>query len=317
MLWLQLAGGLVLLVGGAEALVRGGVALARELGVPTLFIGLTVAAFGTSLPELAVSVHAAVKEAPGISLGNVVGSNIANILLILGTAAVTAPIDRRRPLVRDGLALALSAIMLATASSIGPLGRPTGLVLLIVFGGYLVHAIRQEGLAVGVLAVAARPARTTGRPRGLGAALGLTAAGLVGVLLGGELLVEGAVALARALGVSETIIGLTLVAVGTSLPELATSTVAALRREADIAVGNVVGSNIFNALFIMGVAALARPVPVPAQILSFDLWAMAAATALLLPFLLLGRRLGRAAGWAFILCYAAYISAQIRFAGAG
>ena len=301
------AGGLALLLGGGECLVRGAVGLARSLGVPPLVIGLTVVAFGTSAPELVVSLQAALGGHPDIVLGNVVGSNNANILLIAGAAAAIRPVAAEPGAVRrDGAALMVATLAFIGLCLLGELDFGAGLALAAALAAWMAWSLRS-----------ARRRGSEGEdeieaaPRGAALALLLTLAGIAGVLLGARLLIDGAVDVARAAGLSEAVIGLTLIAFGTSLPELAAAGMAALRGHGDIALGNVMGSNLFNMLGIAGVTAMAAPVPVPAELLRLDLWVMLAATLLLLAAMRGGRRIGRLEGGALAGAYALYIGVVV------
>ena len=302
--------GLVLLVVGGEALVRGAVALASRLGVSPLLIGLTVVGFGTSTPELVTSLQAAFAGSPGIAVGNVVGSNIANILLILGVGALLMPLAvARGAFLRDGTVLVASTLAALAIVLTGTLSRPAGLVLLLGLVGYLVWAYRSERLAApgsakgdGVVETPATP--ETPLPLALLYAVG----GIAVTVVGARLLVGGATDLAARFGVSEAVIGLTIVAVGTSLPELVTAVVASVRRQPDVAFGNVVGSNIYNVLGILGVTALVKPVPVPDQIGGFDVWVMVAATVALLAVAITGWRIVRGEGLALLAAYGVYVA---------
>ncbi|MFI0396610.1 calcium/sodium antiporter [Paracoccus jiaweipingae] len=290
--------GLVLLVGAGDALVRGATALSLRLGMSPLVVGLTVVAFGTSAPEMIVSVIAALDGVPEIALGNVVGSNIANILLVLGaTAAISGVATRGADLRQSWVMMMGASLVLLALGFAGVLVWWHGLAMLAALVGIVAMQIRsgtaEAQLEVGVM----------GWPRTLGWLLG----GLVLLPVAAQMLVRGASDIALAFGVSQTVIGLTLVAVGTSLPELVASVVAALRGRGDLALGNVVGSNIFNILSILGVTALIRPLPVPPEMLSRDLWVMLAAALAIGPFLWLGWRIGRLAGGAMIAVYAAYL----------
>ena len=301
------AAGLVLLVFGGDALVKGAVALALRLGIPALIVGLTVVAFGTSAPELIVSVQAALNGQAGIAIGNVVGSNLANILLILGLPALIATIhssqiDTRR----SYLVMLATAVLFVILSQFGPITWWHGLILL-------------AGLALSIwdnirLARAHREAQDD-LPADDHMPVWKIAAfiigGLIGLGFGATFLVEGATSIARALGVSETVIGLTLVAIGTSLPELVTSVVAAFRGQADVAMGNVNGSNTFNILAILGITAVIAPMEVPAQILSYDNWVMLGVSLLLIPFVFLKRDIGKLAGIGLVGGYIAYAVALV------
>ena len=303
MTYLLLGAGLVLLVLGGDILVRGAVTLATRLGVSPLLVGLTVVGFGTSAPELVTSLDAAFSGAPGIAIGNVVGSNTANILLILGLAAVIAPVAvDPRAFRRDGAALALASLAALAVVAFGYLSRPAGLILLAGLAAYIVIAYRLEKRPDALAVDGNGPAEA----RGLAGPALLALAGIGVTILGARLLVGAATVLAQSWGVSDTVIGLTVVAVGTSLPELVTAVVAALRRQGDIAFGNVVGSNIYNVLGILGTTALAHPIPVPAEIIAFDIWVMLAATAVMVLAAFTGGRVSRAEGAAMLGAYAAY-----------
>jgi cation:H+ antiporter len=299
--YVYVAAGLVALVTGGDMLVRGAAALALRLGMPPLVIGLTVVGFGTSLPELLTSLRAALAGSPGIALGNVVGSNIANILLILGVAALLSPMAiSRREFRRDGGILALTTLACAALILSGQIGRPAGLALVAGLVLYLGWLLRNPGTE-------ADADLAPDTPPAAGPALVRLAAGLGLLVAGAWALVAGAVSLAASWGVSESLIGLTIVAVGTSLPELATSAAAARRGQADLAFGNVVGSNIFNILGILGITALVSPLPVPPAIAGTDVWVLLAATVALIAVSVTGWRITRREGLALLGAYAAYI----------
>ena len=305
MLALELLLGFALLVGGGELLVRGASALALRLGLSPLLIGLPVVGFGTSTPELVTSLQAALAGAPGIAVGNVVGSNTANILLILGAAAVLMPFAvSPRAFRRDGAVLVASSLACLGVIATGALTRGPGAALVVGLIAYLAYAYvserRSDDASEGDAAVTA--------PTGsMPLTLILAGGGIALTILGARLLVGGATDLARLWGVSEAVIGLTIVAIGTSLPELVTSVVAAFRREGDIAFGNVLGSNIYNVLGILGVTALVRPIPVPPSIAAFDIWVMLAATGALVAVAVTGWRVTRGEGVALLASYAAYL----------
>jgi cation:H+ antiporter len=299
--------GLALLAVGAELLVRGASRLAAAAGVSPLVIGLTVVAFGTSTPELAVSVDAAWRGASGLSLGNVVGSNILNVLVILGLSAVVAPLVVASQLIRREVPVMIGVSLLLFALALdGSVGRIDGLVLTAGIAAYTylsIRASRHESAAIRTeydAAFGRRPAR-------LAADAVLVVAGLGVLVVGTEWVVGSAVAIARTLGVSELVIGLTLVAGGTSLPELATSILAALRGQRDIAVGNIVGSNIFNILGILGVSSLIVPVAVSPATLWFDMPVMIAVALACLPIFLSGASISRWEGAAFLAAYGGYL----------
>lgn len=318
--WLTLIAGLVLLVLGGELLVRGAVRVASRLGVSPLVIGLTLVGFGTSTPELVTSVQAALTGSPGIAYGNIVGSNIANILLILGTSALITPIAvASGALKRDGAVMvAVAALFIALGLAI-PLGRIVGLVFLLGLATYVFVAFRQESrdaAAHGALyekAAATQAADPALAPehaasQSLAVPLLTASAGLGLVVLGGFFLVNGAVNLARSFGISETVIGLTIVAVGTSMPELVTSVMAAIRKQSEVAFGNIIGSNIYNILGIGGATALIAPTELPPEILGFDNYVMLAASVLVIALAYTGRIISRLEGAALALCYTIYVA---------
>lgn len=307
--FLLIAGGLVLLAIGGDVLVRGAVGTASKLGVSPLLIGLVLVGFGTSMPELTTSVQAALSGSPGIAVGNVVGSNIANILLILGAAALIAPITvARGVLKRDGSFLGLSQIALAVALFLTPVGRASGGLLFAGLIAYIGLSYWFDQRSKGPEArLHSAEAESVAPPKGgLLVSLLLLAAGIAGVVFGAKLLVTGAISIAEGFGISDAVIGLTVVAIGTSLPELAASIAAALKRQGDIALGNVIGSNIFNALGILGATAIIQPIDVPASILGSDVWIMLGAAALLFLVAATGRRVGRMEGLGLLALYAAY-----------
>lgn len=316
---LPLIGGLLLLAFGGELLVRGAVRVAERLGVSPLLIGLTLVGFGTSTPELVASVQASLAGSPGIAVGNIVGSNIANVLVILGISAVVAPVAvSSRALGRDGVVGVATAAALLAVGLFWTLDRWAGAGFVAALGLYLLFAWRQESAATTDHGAAFDRAEAfeAARPKHAAARVGaaplwrpvLTAlAGLACVVLGGRLLVDGAVGLARAMEVSETVIGLTIVAVGTSMPELVTSLVAAARKQGEVALGNVLGSNIYNILGIGGATGLIAPTAVPPEIAGFDLWVMLGVSLLLLLFARTGWRVGRREGGVLLAAYAAYV----------
>lgn len=314
MVYLAILGGLALLLAGGELLVRGAVAVAKRLGVSPLMIGLTLVGFGTSTPELVASVDAALAGSAGIAVGNVVGSNIANILLILGISAALMPVTvLKGPLKRDGAVLLASALLAVGVTLTGHLGRPAGAVLVALLLAYVFWVYRSERTSGEAALADDTVAEKSDAPgMSLVAGIALAVAGLGAVILGADLLVGGAIQVAKAWGVSDTLIGVTLVAVGTSMPELVTSVMAALRKHSDVAFGNIVGSNIYNVLGILGVTALVQPLDVPAQIASFDIWVMLAVSALLVIFAWTSGRISRREGWILLAFYAAYIAVQLQ-----
>ncbi|MBM3944796.1 MAG: calcium/sodium antiporter [SAR202 cluster bacterium] len=313
--YLQLIGGLALLVAGAEALVRGASRLAALFGISPLIIGLTIVALGTSSPEIAVSVTAAVKGSTGVTLGNVIGSNIANVLLILGAAAVITPLLVAQRLVRLDVPIMIGISLVVVFLALdGQLGRIDGVVLvcgLLVYIAFQVKKAREE-----MPRVEKEYEKEFGLPRqhtGAQTALSVLgiAVGLTLMVFGSRWLVDGASAAARALGVGEFVIGITVVALGTSLPELVTSILAAIQRQKDIAVGNIIGSNIYNLLAVLGISSLSASgigIEVSRQVLQFDLPVMVAVAVACLPIFFRNYRINRLEGFVFLGYYVAYIT---------
>jgi len=314
-----LAAGLVLLIKGADIFVDGAARIARGMQIPPMAIGLTVVAFGTSVPELFVNIAAAVSADTGIALGNVVGSNSANILLVLGIAALIRPLSLPRATVWRGIPFCLLAavvmwIMAADEPIDGAffacISRSDGLLLLGYFAVFLAYAASFAAPLDGL------PRIVPALPGTVGSVALKMAAGFCGLLFGGRMIVEGGAGLATLMGVPQRVVGLTVVAVGTSLPELATSILAARRGEVELALGNVVGSNIFNIFFILGVSAVIRPLPFnPAA--HVDMSVMTAATVLLFVFMFTGRQrvMHRWEGALALLMYAGYLTYLIVSAG--
>lgn len=312
---IQFASGFVLLLFGAEYLVRGAVALARRLKVAPMIIGMTIVAYGTTAPELVVSLQAAVDGLPGISVGNVVGSNIANILLILGVSAVIFPIVVQPTTLMRDAAMCMGAALVFTALALsGTIERWQGALMIAMLAVFSIYAFMQErrrGKANDPGDMAEELAEEFKEPaKPVWLSLLSVVGGIVAVVAGAKLLVTAAVVTARTLGVDEAVIGLTIVAVGTSLPELATAVVAAIRKHSEVAVGNILGAGIYNLFAIMGLVAIVAPVPVPAQIVAFDLWIMIAVTALLLTLLLWRKGLSRPVGAMFVAGFVAYSALQ-------
>jgi cation:H+ antiporter len=316
-IWMSIALGLVLLVAGGELLVRGAVASAKALGVSPLLIGLTLVGFGTSTPELVTSVTAALNGSPGIAVGNVVGSNIANILFILGLSAVIYPMAvNPKGFKRDALMVSAAALACMGVVLYGRMGMVLGLIFIASLITYIVFVYLQEKNAPDEAAVVAEHRAEDARkgPGTIALSVAMAITGIAITIFGARYLVDGAIALAKGLGVSDTIIGLTIVAVGTSMPELVTSVMAAIRKHADVAYGNIVGSNIFNVLFILGATSVIQPIEMPRQIAQFDIWVMLIATALLVYFARTGAKLQRWEGWVFIACYVGYTAYLISIA---
>ena len=307
---LLVAGGLVLLALGGELLVRGAVGMAARLGISPLLAGLTIVGFGTSTPELATSVQAATAGSPGIAIGNVVGSNIANILFILGLSAMILPLSvNPASFQRDSIALGGSALLATGAVLLGVIGPLPGIVLLAALTGYVWWAYKSESTSHDAEAVRhEHEAEDRPVPPDTGPVVlaGLIVAGLAAAIFGAGWLVDGAIVLASAAGVSQSVIGLTVVAVGTSLPELIACIIAVIRKHEDVALGNVVGSNIYNLCGILGLTALIHPIEVPAEIAAFDIWVMLGVTALLIVQLRSGWRLTRIEGALLVALYAGY-----------
>ena len=311
MAWFFVVLGLVTLLLAGDFLVRAAVNLALRLGISALVVSLTVVAFGTSAPELLIVLSAMADDAPGLAMGNIVGSNTANILLVLGLPALVAGLyttgfDTKKVFIFMILATVLFIIL----AFMGPFSWWHGGLMLAVLAAILLD---QAWTARRVSRVALATEDLNGVDTSIpGWKITLYLLfGLVGLPLGAKVLVVNAEIIAREFGVPETAIGLTLIAVGTSLPELATTTVAAIRRQADVALGNVIGSNMFNLLAIIGIAALVGPIPVADEFLRFDLWVMLAASFLLIPFVFFGRNITRIWGVALTLLYMAYLLAVL------
>ena len=312
--------GIAVLLYGGDLLVRGATALARRMGIPSLLVGLTIVAFGTSAPEMVVSAAAAIDNAPGLAIGNIVGSNIANILLVMGLPAIIAPLATKVTGVKRNAAIALAL---------------TGVFIWMGMDGALTF---NEGvaLAIGIvvyiayLAISARTAKDDpviaeltdvdhmeGLPKTAAMIAVYTLAGLVLLPVGARLIVDGGVGIAELFDVPEAVIGLTILAFGTSLPELATALVAALRRQADMAIGNVIGSNIFNICAVGGITgitatlATGQAAPVDPEFIRFDFWVMGAAMLLAAVLVFSERPIGRLVGAIFALGYCAYLAALV------
>ncbi|WP_439137564.1 calcium/sodium antiporter [Planktotalea sp.] len=314
--WLLCALGLVILLLAGDALVKGAVNLSLRVGIPALIVSLTIVAFGTSAPELLIAINSVLENKPDIAMGNVVGSNTANILLVLGFPAILATLHTSECNTRKTYVFMMLATVLFIALAFtGTFGTWQALVLLVALSYVLFDAFRdahkhRKGAA---LAANEDEEEVEGADPNMPwwQIIVFLLLGLIGLPLGADLLVDNASLIAREYGVSETVIGLTLVALGTSLPELATTTMAALRRQADVALGNVIGSNMFNLLAIIGVAALIGPIPVAPEFLRFDLWVMLGASVLLVPFVFWRWNITRAWGIGLFVAYAAYIGIVI------
>lgn len=322
MTYLMVLGGLVLLFVGGEALVRGSVSIARKLNISELVIGLTLVGFGTSVPELVTSLRAIGQGAVGIAVGNVVGSNIANILLVLGLAAVIRPIlTNPKALSRDGAVMVGVTALLCALIWFDLFTRVAGFGLIGLLLAYLAYSLfADQKRETDAAAMHAAEGESVQAQYGLFVGLIIAVVGLVAVIIGARLLVDGGVSIARDFGISETIIGLTIVAVGTSLPELATTAVAAYRGKSDVALGNIIGSNIFNVLGILGVTALVQPFSVRGNtavgsiadgattslISPLDIGMLVLSTVLLMLFAITRKRISRWEGAVLLLAYATY-----------
>jgi cation:H+ antiporter len=298
---LLVLGGLALLVFGGDLLVKGAVNLALRLGITPLVVGLTVVAFGTSAPELLVSLSAALNGSSGIALGNVVGSNIANVVVILGITSIVSVIVTKGHDLRESWAMMIGAsILLIGLATTGQINRVGGILLLLALAAVLWRQLSTGRVDDDELEGAEPGAK------GRQIALWLVG-GLIALPLGANLLVSGATDIAQEFGISDTVIGLTLVAIGTSLPELAASVASAVRGRADMALGNVVGSNIFNILAILGITSIVTPLSIPPEMLRLDLWVMLGTSLLMAPFLFRGIPLTRPVGAVFLALYGAYV----------
>ncbi|MCE8009180.1 calcium/sodium antiporter [Aestuariivita sp.] len=313
--WLLSGLGLVILLLAGDALVRGAVNLSLRLGVPALIVSLTIVAFGTSAPELLIAIKAIMDDAPGIALGNVVGSNTANILLVLGVPAIlsrlhTSECDTRKTyvfmLIASALFIALAFTGTFTALTGGILLAALAYVLFDAFRDARAHQKAGDGVEIDIEELEGADPEMPGWRIALFLVLGL-----IGLPLGADLLVDNATVIAKTYGVSDTVIGLTLVAIGTSLPELATTVMAAIRRQADVALGNVIGSNMFNLLAIIGLATMVGPIPVDPSFLRFDLWVMLGASLIIFPFVFMKRDITRRWGFLLTAAYLVYLAAVL------
>lgn len=324
--YISLAGGLVVLIIAGDVLVRGSVGIAQRLGIPNLVIGLTIVAFGTSAPELVISLKAAMEDAGGIAIGNVVGSNIANVLLVLGMPALIAA----TPCGEDGATRNAMFMVAVTVVFIGlcfftPIGLPAGIVLLVLLAIFLTastitarrHRKKQKTITAASAGAAVADAEIDDDdtlddvedvPDSVWIALVYIVLGLVGLPLGAHFTITGATDIASHWGVSEAVIGLTVIALGTSLPELATTVMAAIRQHGAVAIGNVIGSNIFNLLAIIGITAVVVPIDVPPEVLKLDVWVMLACAVLLAVLAAFRICLGKISGLAMTAAYGLYIT---------
>ena len=309
MIVLQFLGGIGLLYIGGELIVRNVVAIASRLGVSPLLISLTLIGFGTSTPELVTCIQAGLAGSPGLALGNIVGSNIANLLLILPIAAIITPISYQSTILkRDGPVLIFSVLFLiGLVIMTDRIGYLAGSILIICLISYTIFCFIVERYAYFSLSEQRDKDHNTYTTLPLLLTLSLAIIGILCVLVGASWLVESAITIARLVGVSESIIGLTVVAVGTSLPELATVITASLRGHSDVAFGNIIGSNLYNVFGILGVTAVVTPLDVPAELTSLSIWVMGIATLFILFFAFTGKRLSRLEGIILLSCYGSYM----------
>ena len=314
---LMVLGGIAVLLTGGDILVRGATALASKAGVPPLLVGLTIVAFGTSAPEMVVSTAAAIEGAPGLAIGNIVGSNIANVLLVLGLPALLAPIaSSAKGVKRNALiALAFTALFIVLCLD-GALSLTDGAILaagIVSYIGFLALTAKSHSDDP-MIAELTDIEHMDGLPRKAPMVALFLLGGLAMLPIGAQLIVDGGVGIAALFNVPDAVIGLTILAFGTSLPELATALVAALRKQAEMAIGNVVGSNIFNICAVGGItgiaasAATGQPAPVDAQFIQLDFWVMSAAALAILAFAVLRRPIGRLSGLVMTLAYVGYMA---------
>ncbi len=308
---LRLFGGFVYLVLGGDLLVRGALALSRRTSISPVIVGMTVVALGTSAPELMISVYATATGHSGVALGNVVGSNIANVLLVLGVPALISPVvASSRDFGGHTAFMVIVSIALVVMGYNGVISRPEGALLFLTLVGMLVYLSKTGAALPGEDSQdeSEQFERVLGLPSRVSAAVGFILLGIMLLPLGADLTVEGASAIARALDVPEIVIGSTIVALGTSLPELMTTVIAAFHKSSGIALGNVLGSNVFNILLVGGVSAMVAPLPVPADFGSFDVWFMLGTAIALYAFVIFNRPIRGIAALAFVAGYIGYIT---------
>ncbi|MBJ26789.1 MAG: sodium:calcium antiporter [Rhodospirillaceae bacterium] len=310
--WVALFGGMLLLFFGGEILVRGAVGLAQKLGVSPLLIGATVVAFGTSAPELVVSIDAAIQGVVDVAIGNVFGSNLANLLLILGISVALTPIIVEPKFVRrDSAALLLTTIAVVGLAFLMEIPWYLGLIMILVLIAHVTYGYWKErnlkSHKVSIPTDLYQNLNVEYKEKPIWLSSFYLFLGILGVIFGAHFLVDSGTNIARAVGISEAVIGLTVVALGTSLPELATSIMAAIKRHGDVALGNILGSSLFNILGILGAVALVRPAPIPQEIVSLDLWILLGVTLIVFLPVYVGWRLGRFFGILLLILYIAYI----------
>jgi len=317
--YLLAVGGLILLFAGGESLVRGAVGLAKRIQVSPLFTGLVVVGFGTSAPEFVVCLEAALRGQYDITIGNIVGSNIANIMLILGVAALIQPVMSRSSILRrDGSAMLIASVVLVGLAFLGEVSRPLAGLMVLALATFIGVCYINERRGNGEIAESVEhEVEDLGRlPQSIWVALLASLVGVIALVFGSRMLVEGATRIAIDYGVSQAVIGVTLVAMGTSLPELAAAFVAALRKHADVALGNVLGSNVFNVFGMLGLTALIEPVGISPAFLDVDMWVMLGVSVLLIVFLMTGSRLSRGESLILLAGYCGYVAFLLQPGGA-
>ena len=313
MTYLYLLIGLSMLVGGGTLLVNGSTAVAYKLNVSKIIISIVIVGFGTSTPELVTTLKASILNSPGIAIGNVVGSNIANILLVLGIAASILPINQlRKTYRRDSLMLIISLLLVAVAAWFGHVNLPIGIIFITSLIIFIVYSYKEDRKTFSAVkdttnSVETETVETGTYNKNIFIYIGIAVAGIGLTLFGADMLVKSAIELARNFNISETLIGLTVVAVGTSLPELAAAVIATIKKESDIVLGNIIGSNIYNVLFILGVSGIIDPVTFPESIVMFDLPVMGAVSFILIFFIWFGKVMNRFVGITFLILYVVYV----------
>ena len=312
MVWIMSLVGLVILLLSGDLLVRGAINLSLRLGVPALIVSLTIVAFGTSAPELLIAISAVDDGASGIAIGNVIGSNIANVLLVLGMPALLSTLDFSECDTRRDFYIMLGATVVFIAlAATGQFGWWQGAILLAMLTGFLGSAVWRAKCQTGASSTDEDDLESLDPELPMWKVLGFLLLGLIGLPMGADILVDNAVYIARTYGISEEIIGLTLIAIGTSLPELATTVMAGLRNQAEVALGNVIGSNIFNLLGIIGVTTLFDEIYVSSSFFALDIWVMLASALVLIPFVFLKWRMARPIGALFLGAYTLYLASMM------
>lgn len=305
--WLFIAGGLVYLVMGGDLLIRGSLSLARRFQIPPAVVGATIVAFGTSLPELVVSIMAATRGFGGLALGNVIGSNVANVLIVLGVPALISQITPDTSMRLHGGFMLLVSLVFVALCFTGSFGIVQGCILLVLLAASILATASGRLPVIDLSGEEARYERVLGLPESHGFAWFFICFGAVVMPIGADLVVDGATDLARRFSVSDAAIGATVIALGTSLPELSVSLMAVLHRQLGMAVGNVIGSNTLNILAVIGVTAVTVDIPVPPEILRFDIWALLGTAIVLAAFVFAGRPIGRVVGVVFVAGYAGFV----------